>query len=223
MLNNLLNNQTSTISLSSIIILSSFAIILGLLIALTHKYTSKYTKGYLTTISVLPFFVQVVIMLVNGNLGTGVAIMGAFSLIRFRSLPGNAKEIVTVFFAMVVGLTLGTGYAMLAIFITILGCLFLILYEKLNIFNPKSSNRSLRIVVPEDLDYTEIFNDIFEKYTKEANLNKVKMVDMGSMFELRYDITLKDNKEEKKFIDELRVRNGNLKIILSHEMEDGEL
>jgi len=223
MLTNLLNNTTSSISLSSIIILSSLAIILGLLIAVTHKYTSKYTKGFLTTISILPFLVEIVIMLVNGNLGTGVAIMGAFSLVRFRSMPGNAKEIATVFFAMVVGLTLGTGYALFAIIFTIVGCLFLTLYDKLNIFNPKASNRSLRIVVPEDLDYTEIFNDIFKKYTKEANLNKVKMIDMGSMFELRYDITLKDNNEEKKFIDELRVRNGNLKIILSHELEEGEL
>jgi hypothetical protein len=162
-------------------------------------------------------------MLVNGNLGTGVAIMGAFSLIRFRSMQGNAKEIITVFFAMVVGLTLGTGYAMLAILVTIIGCLCIILYDKLNIFEQQTSNRILRIVVPEDMDYTEIFNDIFEKYTKNVVLNKVKMVDMGSMFELRYDITLNNNKDEKKFIDELRVRNGNLKIILSHELEESEL
>ena len=220
MLTNIINNQASTIDLSSFVISMIISLILGLLIALTHKYTSKYTKGYLTTISVLPFLVFIIIVLVNGNLGTGVAIMGAFSLIRFRSIPGSAKEIATVFFAMVVGLTLGTGYAFLAIIVTVIGCLFLIVYNALNIFDAKSSNRSLRIVVPEDLDYTEMFNDIFKKYTKEANLCKVKMIDMGSMFELKYDITLKDNFEEKKFIDELRVRNGNLNVILAKNSDE---
>ena len=149
--------------------------------------------------------------------------MGAFSLIRFRSIPGNAKEIVTVFFAMVVGLIIGTGYVVFGVSVTIVGCLFLLLYDKLAIFDIKAEERILRIVIPEDLDYTEVFNDIFKEYTKKYKLERVKMIDMGSMFELRYTITLKNELKQKEFIDALRVRNGNLKIILSHELEDSDL
>lgn len=223
MLNNILNNTTSTLQLDSLVILTVISLICGLLIAITHKYTATYTKGFLTTISVLPFLVQIVILLVNGNLGTGVAIMGAFSLVRFRSMPGSAKEIITVFFAMVVGLTIGTGYALFAIIVTILGCLLLILYEKTSLFSQSSKEQVLKIVIPENLDYTDIFDDIFKKYTKKTDLQRVKMIDMGSMYELKYLVTLNDNKKQKEFIDELRVRNGNLKIILSHEMEGSEL
>lgn len=223
MLNNFLNNTTSSLQLDSLIILTIISLVCGFLIAITHKINGQYTKSFLTTISVLPFLVQIVIMLVNGNLGTGVAIMGAFSLVRFRSMPGSAKEIITVFFAMVVGLTVGTGYALFAIIVTILGCLLLLLYEKTCLFNQASNEQILKIVIPENLDYTDIFDDIFKKYTKKTDLKRVKMIDMGSMYELKYLVTLNDNKKQKEFIDELRVRNGNLKIILSHEMEGSEL
>ena len=223
MLTNLFNNTSSSLDLTTLIICAISSIVLGFIIAITHKYTSKYTKGFLTTISILPFLVQIVIILVNGNLGTGVAIMGAFSLVRFRSLPGNAKEILTVFFAMTVGLAIGTGYVIFATIITIIGCICLLLYNKILLFNPNSRERILRIVIPEDLDYTEVFDDIFNKYTKSIELDKVKMIDMGSMFELKYNIILKDDNMQKQFIDDLRVRNGNLKIILSHGLEDSEL
>lgn len=223
MLENLFNSGTSIMDLKALIIGTIISFICGLVIALTHKYTSKYTKGYLTTISLLPFLVQIVIILVNGNLGTGVAIMGAFSLVRFRSLPGNAKEILIVFFAMVVGLTIGTGYAYFALFVTILGCIFLFLYNKFDIFKVEGNRQMLKIIIPEDLDYTGVFNDLFIKYCKDSNLQTVKMIDMGSMYELKYNITLKDINKQKDFIDELRVRNGNLKIILSRELEEGDL
>ncbi len=223
MLNNLFNSETSIMDVNSLIICTLMSLICGLIIALTHKYTSKYTKGYLTTISLLPFLVQIVIILVNGNLGTGVAIMGAFSLVRFRSLPGNAKEILTVFFAMVIGLTIGTGYALFALIITILGSLCLIIYNKLDIFKVSGNRQILKIVIPEDLDYTGVFNDLLIKYCKDSTLQTVKMIDMGSMYELKYNIILKDVNKQKEFIDELRVRNGNLKIILSRELEEGDL
>ena len=223
MLNNVFSNTTSTLKLDSLIVCTVIALICGFLIAMTHKKTGVYTKGFLTTISVLPFLVQIVIMLVNGNLGTGVAIMGAFSLVRFRSMPGSAKEIIIVFFAMVVGLTLGTGYALFAIVVTVLGCLLLIVYEKTNLFEQSNKEQVLKIVIPENLDYTYIFDDIFKKYTKKVDLQRVKMIDMGSMYELKYLVTLNDSKKQKEFMDELRVRNGNLKIILSHEMEGSEL
>ena len=223
MLTNLFSSVESTFSISALIISSIVSIILGFLIAVTHKYTSKYTKGYLTTISILPFLVQIVILLVNGNLGTGIAIMGAFSLVRFRSLPGNAKEILTVFFSMTIGLAIGCGYIVFASIVTIVGCLFLFLYEKTKIFDINNCEKILNIIVPEDLDYTEVFDDIFEKYAKKVELQKVKTVDMGSMFQLKYLILLKEKISEKEFIDDLRVRNGNLKIILSHSLEDSEL
>lgn len=223
MLKNLFNSEATTIDPNTLIICTLVSLLCGLFIALTHKHTSKYTKGYLTTISLLPFLVYIVIMLVNGNLGTGVAIMGAFSLVRFRSLPGNAKEILTVFFAMVVGLTVGTGYVLFALFVTILGCLSLYIYNKFDIFRVSGNRQVLKIVIPEDLDYTGVFNDLLIKYCKDSILQTVKMIDMGSMYELKYSIILKDITKQKEFIDELRVRNGNLKIILSRELEEGDL
>ncbi len=223
MLTNLFSNTTSTLEIGSLCISIIISIILGFIIALTHKFTSKYTKGFLTTISLLPFLVQIVILLVNGNIGTGVAIMGAFSLVRFRSLPGNAKEILTVFFAMVVGLSVGAGYCILACLITVIGCLFLVFYDKLTIFDKDKCDKILTIVVSDDLDYTTVFDDEFNKYTTKSELLKVKSIDMGSMFQLKYSVILKDEKDEKKFIDDLRIKNSNLKLMISHPLEDSEL
>lgn len=223
MLTNLFSNTTSNMSIVSLMICAIVALIAGFLIAVTHKYTSKYTKGYLTTISILPFLVQVVIILVNGNLGTGVAIMGAFSLIRFRSLPGNAKEILTVFFAMTVGLAIGTGYVIFAILFTLIGCAFLWLYAKINFFDRDASQEILTIVIPEDLDYTDVFREVFEKYTTKAQLIHVRTIDMGSLFQVKYLVNMRGKGLEKKFIDDLRVRNGNLKIVLSQELEESDL
>ena len=223
MLTNLFSNTASTISMEALLISCLVSIILGFFIALTHKFTSNYSKSYLTTIAVLPFLVQVVIMLVNGNLGTGVAIMGAFSLVRFRSLPGNAKEILTVFFAMVVGLAIGTGYLVFSTIMTVVGCIILIIYNKINIFEKNNNEKLLSITIPEDLDYTDVFNDEFNKYTSSNQLIKVKTTNMGSMFDLKYKITLKDISREKEFIDSLRIKNGNLKIMISHPLEDSEL
>ena len=223
MLTSLFTNTASNLDLMSFCLCTVVAIISGFLIALTHKYTSKYSKGYLTTISILPFLVQIIIILVNGNLGTGIAIMGAFSLVKFRSIPGTAKEILSVFFAMTVGLAVGTGYVTFACLITIVGCLFLLLYNKLKLFDKDSHEKMLKIVIPEDLDYTDVFKEEFDKYTTKANLVKSKTIDMGSMYELSYIVTLKDLKEEKKFIDDLRVKNGNLKIMLSQSTEEWNL
>ena len=223
MLTNLFSNTASTISIEVLLISFLVSIVLGLFIALTHKVTSTYSKGYLTTIAVLPFLVQVVIMLVNGNLGTGVAIMGAFSLVRFRSLPGNAKEILTVFFAMVVGLAIGTGYLVFSTIMTIIGCLILLIYNKVGLFDKKESEKLLCITIPEDLNYTDVFSEEFNKYTSSNQLIIVKTINMGSMFELRYKINLKELDKEKEFIDALRIKNGNLKIALSHPLLEEEL
>lgn len=221
LLQNIANNGkfTDQTTLLSVLV----AIILGLIIALVHTKTTKYTKNLTITLAILPVLVQIVIMLVNGNLGTSVAILGAFGLIRFRSLPGNSREIVNVFFAMVVGLALGTGYIYLAIFLTLIVCLLLIIFSKSNLGDIDSSERNLKIMLAEDQDYTEVFNDIFAKYTNKVELLKVKTVNMGSIFQIDYQLKLKKDINEKEFLDELRVKNGNLKIILSRQTTEEEL
>lgn len=223
MLNSIFSSTTSSVELSAILLCSLCSIISGIIIALTHKYTSKYNKNFLTTISVLPLLVQIVIIMVNGNLGTSVAIVGAFSLVRFRSLPGTSKEILSVFFAMAIGLITGMGHITFAIITTILGCAILLLFAKMPLYNKNKYEKILKITLPENLDYTSVFDDVFAKYTKSVELEKVKTTNMGSLFDLSYRIVLKKDINEKEFIDDLRIKNGNLKIILTHTLEESDL
>ena len=168
----------------------------------------------LTTLVLLPVIVQIVIMLVNGNLGVGVSVMGAFSLVRFRSIPGTGKEIAYIFFAMSIGLATGTGFVGVAIGITlVIGLVMIVLNAVLGSSEEYRKARRLRIIIPEDLDFTGVFDDLFEKYTTRCELERVKTTNMGSLFELTYGIVLKDISKEKEFIDEIRCRNGNLTII----------
>lgn len=223
MLNSIFSTNSSTIELSVILLCSVVSIILGLIIAITHKYTSKYNKNFLITLTILPLLVQTIIIMVNGNLGTSVAIMGAFSLVKFRSLPGTSKEILSVFFAMTVGLATGMGHLLFAAIITLIGCVFLFLLSKITLFNKSKEEKILKIIIPENLDYTSVFDDVFQKYAKSAELEQVKTVNMGSMFDLSYRIVLNKNVNEKEFLDDLRIKNGNLKIILSHPLEENDL
>jgi uncharacterized membrane protein YhiD involved in acid resistance len=176
-------------------------------------YKSSYSKGFVVTLALLPAVVQIVIMLVNGNLGTGVAVMGAFSLIRFRSAPGGAKEIGSIFLAMALGLATGMGYIAVAV-------IFLVLYSAVNLllnslkFGERSRfEKELKITIPESLDYNGIFDDLFGEYTEKAELIRVKTTNMGSLYELTYSIVMPAAAREKEFIDKLRCRNGNLNII----------
>ena len=219
----LINILADGVSSLGILVLAGVSIILGLLIALTHKATSRFNKNFLTTLAMLPLLVMSVIMVVNGNLGMSVAVAGTFGLIRFRSVPGTSKEILSVFFAMAVGLALGAGYIIMAPVVTIIGCLFLLLLHKITLFDKKASEKFLRITIPENLDYTDVFDEILKKYTKEYSIMQVKTTNLGSMFELKYSVNLKDNINEKEFLDELRVKNGNLKINLTTEVLDVEL
>lgn len=161
--------------------------------------------------------------MVNGNLGTSVAIMGAFSLVRFRSLPGTSKEILSVFFAMTVGLATGMGHLVFAIIITIIGSLAIFILSKVALFNKNKKEKILKIMIPENLDYTNVFDDIFETYTEKVELEQVKTTNMGSMFDLSYRIILNENVNEKEFLDDLRVKNGNLKVMISHPIEESDL
>lgn len=222
MLESILTSQTQ-LSIINLLICSATSLILGIVIALVHMYKSKYTKNFIITLALLPILVQSVILMVNGNLGTSIAIVGAFSLVRFRSLPGTSKEILSVFFAMAIGLATGMGQIIFAIIITLLVSLTLILLTKLKFGNVNEKLKILKINIPDNLDYTEVFDDVFKKYLTEYTINKVKTVNLGSLFEITYTIILKKDINEKEFLDELRLRNSNLKIILTHPLEDSEL
>lgn len=223
MLKSLFNSTNSSVELWIILVCTLVSLVLGVIVAYTHKKTSKYSKNFLITLAILPVLVQTVMIMVNGNLGTSIAIVGAFSLVRFRSIPGTSKEILSVFFAMAIGLATGMGQVIFASIMTIIVSLAIILFNKIKLFDLNPNTKMLKIIVPENLDYTNMFDDIFEKFTKEKSLEKVKLTNMGSLFELSYRITFKKTINEKEFIDELRVKNGNLKIILSQELEGTEI
>lgn len=184
--------------------------------------TTRYTKNFIVSLTILPTLISIVIMLVNGNLGTSVAVLGAFSLIRFRSIPGNSIEIVSVFFAMAIGLAIGMGAVIFAIVMTIFICLLLLILSKINL-GSSSREQVLKITIPEHLDYTNMFDDLFAAYTTQHQLIQSKTTNMGSLFECTYLIRLGDDKKEKEFMDEIRIRNGNLKVALSQTLIENEL
>ncbi len=214
MLSSLLTSTTSTgdISFESIILCTLASLVLGFGVSFVYMYKNKYSKNFVVTLALLPALIQLVIMMVNGNLGAGVAVMGAFSLVRFRSVPGTSKEILSIFFSMALGLTTGMGYIGYAgIFFLIIGAVMLILAAT-NFGGKVEEDKELKVTIAESLDYNGIFDDLFEKYTNKTELVRVKTTNMGSLYELQYHILIKDQGLEKKFIDELRCRNGNLNI-----------
>lgn len=209
MLNSIL---TGSLTIEIFLLCMACSIFLGGIVAWAHSKCNNSSKGFVLTIALLPAIVQMVIILVNGNLGTGVAVMGAFSLVRFRSIPGNAKEITSIFMAMAIGLATGTGYlAVAGLFVLIMVTLNFI-YNKSKFGEPKQIDKDLNITIPEGLDYTGIFDDLFEKYTTRTELIMVKTANMGSLYKLNYRIGLKNPGQEKELIDGLRCRNGNLEI-----------
>lgn len=217
MLESILTEATATVSLIDCIICIAVAAILGGVISFTHKITTKTTPNFLLTLAILPVLVQVVILLINGNLGTSLAVAGAFSLIRFRSMPGNSKEIISVFWAMAVGLGLGMGYITYSIIITIIVAVLVILINRILSRSQDLLERKLKIIIPENLDYEEVFDDIFQKYTSKTELRKAKTTNMGSMYELIYTISMKPEYKEKEFMDEIRCRNGNMLVAIERE------
>ena len=187
--------------------------------AFAYMYRTRYTKSFVITLALLPAVVCVVIMLVNGNVGTGVAVAGAFSLVRFRSVPGTAKEICTLFLAMGAGLIAGMGYLGFAVLFTVVMCAVFVLYNCLDFGAKKNAAtfKTFTITIPEDLDYSGVFDDIFAAYTRSHDLVRVKTTNMGSMFKLTYNVELRDAAKEKEMIDKMRCRNGNLEIVVSKQ------
>ena len=203
---------STTVNWQAIILCTLSSLILGAAAAAIYCYKSTYTKSFVVTLALLPAMVQIVIMLVNGNLGAGVAVMGAFSLVRFRSVPGSAREIGSLFFAMALGLATGMGYLGYAVlFLLMIGIANILLYST-SFAAPKLIDRELKITIPESLDYEGVFDDLFDKYTTRHELLHVKTSNMGSLYELCYLVRLKDTGINKNFLDEIRCRNGNLNI-----------
>ena len=210
---------TTVISVTDFILCLGFSLVLGLVMAFSYMYRTRYTKSFVITLALLPAVVCVVIMLVNGNVGTGVAVAGAFSLVRFRSVPGTAKEICTLFLAMGAGLIAGMGYLGFAVLFTLVMCIVFVLYNRLDFGTKKNSEtfKTFTITIPEDLDYSGMFDDIFAEFTISHDLVRVKSTNMGSMFKLTYNIMLRDISREKEMIDKIRCRNGNLEIVVSKQ------
>ncbi len=214
-LNTLTSNTTSTEITSSLaIIYSVMAGILGLLISFTYMKTgTKISKNFARTLITLPILVCVVLLVVNGNFGTSIAVLGAFSLVRFRSLQGSSRDISFIFFSMTIGIVCAVGEIPLAAVLTVIICL---IYFVLNICKYGEHNgneKDLRVTIPENLDYSDIFDDLFDCFTTEHKLLAVKTTNMGSMYEINYRVKLKNENDEKRFLDEIRMRNGNLTVI----------
>lgn len=223
MFNSIFDSSVNGLDVTTGLICAAVAIGLGIVIAITHMKTSQTTKGFLVTLATLPLLVMAVMIMINGNLGTSIAILGAFSLIRFRSIQGKAKDLLSVFFAMMVGLACGMGHVLFATVITAISVVAIVFFSNTNFLEPNKKQRVLKIVVPEDLDYEEVFNEIFAKYTSKAELIQMKTMNMGSLYKLTYDITMKSNVREKDFLDEIRVKNCNLKVLLSHPCIEEEI
>ena len=212
-----LYDSMTGLTLKAFLICVGVALVLGLGIALVYCFRTAHSASFVVTLALLPTTVAVVIMMVNGNLGAGVAVAGAFSLVRFRSSPGTAREIGAIFLAMAVGLACGMGYPGFGFLFAVIMCAVMMVFSLVNFGGPRRGvqRRILRVTVPEDLDYPTVFDDLLEKYTLNAVLTDVKTTNLGSLNRLTYEVTLRAAGTEKAFIDELRCRNGNLEISMS--------
>lgn len=202
------------------------ALLIGTIFSFMCYYKNDSSQSFLITTAMIPATVAIVIALVNGNIGAGIATAGAFGLVRFRSAPGKAKEICIIFISMAVGLAFGMGYILYGSLFALISGGLLMLFNKINIWKKKTdeNQKIFKITILEDIDYNKAFKDVFNKYTLSHKLIKVKMINMGSMFRLTYQVILKNINLEKEFIDEIRVINGNLEIISeSYEFLNEEL
>ncbi len=218
MLNSIFDTTTSSITGTQFIICIFVSLAIGVFFAILSGFKNQSSESFVITLALLPAIVCVVIMMVNGNVGAGVAVAGAFSLVRFRSLPGTAREIGMLFMAMAAGLITGMGYlGFAAIFAIVVGAAMLF-FSAIGLGRRRSAvEKTLRITVPEDLNYGELFDDLLQEYTSKHEVVSVKTTNMGSMFKLTYSIILKEQEKEKEFIDELRCRNGNLEISIARQ------
>lgn len=216
--------STDQITASVYLVCSLASLALGAVIAFAAGFRSRQSKSFMLALLLIPVIVQMVIMLVNDNVGAGVAVMGAFSLVRFRSAPGSAKEIVSIFLAMATGLATAKGYIALAAVFVIVISLIMIISTYVRFKEKNDLVRELKITIPEDLNYAHEFDDLFDTYTKRSKLLNVKTTNMGSLYKLSYEVELKSEDNVQSFIDDLRTRNGNLEIaVLLPAVSEGVL
>ncbi len=208
------------LNVTNYLISAAIALLCGGLVAFVTSFRSYATKSFRVTLVLLPFAVQTVMLMVNGSVGMGIAVAGAFSLVRFRSLPAKARDIISIFVAMTAGLACAAGYIGIAILFTLISCAFFILLSNIKIKSDKA--QELRVTIPENINFVGAFDDLFEKYTSRHELLTVKSANMGSLYKLTYRIQMKNDSEIREFIDELRVRNGNLEIALFKIEGNGE-
>ena len=194
------------------------AVVLGIGTAIVFSFKARNSASMALTLSIMPAAIAIVIMMVNGNVGAGVAVAGAFTLVRFRSVPGTAREIAAIFMDMAVGLACGMGHIWIAILFFVIMAVLVIALTLFG-FGERSGNQQLKITIPENLDYNDLFDDLFKKYTSSWELVRVRTTNMGTLYELCYDVVLKDEKKTKAFMDEIRCRNGNLNITLGRPVE----
>lgn len=190
------------------------SIVLGAAVAAIYMFRHTYSKNFVVTLALLPLIVQMVITLVNGNLGAGIAVMGVFNLVRFRSIPGSAKDIGNVFLAMAIGLATGMGFIALAVLFTVIVGIVNVVYVLTPFGKQKAPEKMLKITIPEDLEYDGVFDGVLARYTDEHELVEVQTTNMGSLFLLEYAVRMKEPGAEKRMIDEVRCLNGNLKVVL---------
>ena len=198
------------------------SLLCGIVIAVAYSVKNKCSRSFIVTLILLPAIVELVILLVNGNIGAGVALAGAFSLVRFRSAPGRGQEITSIFLAMAVGLATGMGYVGVAILFTFVISLINLLLNVLKVGAGNENHRTLKIMVPENLDYEGKFEDIFDKYLSSYTYEEVKTSNMGSLYKLTLSVVTKPGVSTKAFLDDLRTRNGNLDISLGREIDNME-
>lgn len=206
---------STPITAAAFFLCSATSLILGALIALSHCFRNRTTPGFLIALALIPIISQTIIYMVNGSLGAGVAVAGAFSLIRFRSVPGTAREICSIFLSITTGICNGMGYIGVAAAVCLIVLPLSTLYTALLTGKSTTVEKTLKITIPENLDYDTVFDDLFQKYTVKSELVRVKTVHMGSLFQLEYKILLRDASMQKNFIDDIRCRNGNLEIVCS--------
>jgi hypothetical protein len=214
------STTAETLSVGGFLACVGVALLIGLFLAYVHARSSRASKSFTTTIALLPAIVCVVIMMVNGNIGAGVAVAGAFSLVRFRSAPGTAREICSIFLAMGTGLICGMGYLGYAILFAVVLGFVMLFYNRIGLGGQESGKLTLAITIPEGLDYVGEFDDLFETFTSAHELMGVKTTNMGSMYKLTYAIVMRNDDAQQAFIDQLRCRNGNLEIAITHPQEE---
>ncbi|MCD7868288.1 MAG: DUF4956 domain-containing protein [Clostridiales bacterium] len=206
--------MTDPITMQPLLVCLGTAMVLGVLTAMVFLYKSRHSASFALTLALLPMTVSIVIMMVNGNIGTGVAVTGAFALVRFRSVPGTAREISAIFTAMALGLAIGMGYIGVAVLFFGVTAAFTLLLTKIEFGKPPKAEKELKITLPENFNYEGLFDDIFKEYKVKAQLEKIRTTNMGTLYELTYHLVFPAPEVPKAFIDELRTRNGNLNIVI---------